>query len=54
MAGNGNVGHGSMTLSDGTHISWWPKEDKQKTSKQNWVCTFYLTMTITKKTTHFS
>ena len=31
-AGNGNVGHGSMTLSDGTHISWWPKDDKSKSS----------------------
>jgi hypothetical protein len=23
-----NIGHGSMTLHDGTHISWWPKEEK--------------------------
>lgn len=30
--GNGNVGHGSMTLHDGTHISWWPKDDKSKAS----------------------
>jgi hypothetical protein len=25
---NLNVGHSSMTLNDGTHISWWPKEGK--------------------------
>ena len=30
--GQGNVGHGSMTLHDGTHISWWPKVDKSKLS----------------------
>ncbi|VDI53153.1 Hypothetical predicted protein [Mytilus galloprovincialis] len=34
--GGGNVGHGSMTLSDGTHISWWPKEDKAKSANQRW------------------
>lgn len=33
-----NVGHGSMTLSDGiTHISWWPKKDKEMTPNQSWV-----------------
>ena len=31
-AGNGIVGHGSMTLHDGTHISWWPKDDTSKSS----------------------
>ena len=31
-AGIGIVGHGSMTLHDGTHISWWPKDDKLKSS----------------------
>lgn len=42
-AGNGNVGHGSMTLSDGTHISWWPKDDKSKSSmKMHMVCTFFV------------
>ena len=30
--GNGNVGHGSMTLHDGTHISWWLKDDTSKSS----------------------
>ena len=34
-AGNGNVGHGSMTLHDGTHISWWPKDDKSKSSAKS-------------------
>lgn len=27
-----NVGHGSLALSDGTYISWWPSEDKNKTA----------------------
>jgi len=37
-AGNGNVGHGSMTLHDGTHISWWPAVDKNKsTAKRHMV-----------------
>ena len=37
-AGNGNVGHGSMTLHDGTHISWWPAVDKDKsTAKKHMV-----------------
>ena len=40
-AGNGNVGHGSMTLHDGTHISWWPVVDKEKsTAKKNMVGLF--------------
>ena len=30
--GSGNIGHGSMTLHDGTHISWWPKDEKSKSS----------------------
>lgn len=32
----GTVGHASMSLSDGTHISWWPKDEisKDKTGKQ--------------------
>ncbi|XP_071148903.1 multifunctional-autoprocessing repeats-in-toxin-like [Mytilus edulis] len=35
--GDENVGHGSMTLSDGiTHISWWPKKDKEMTTNQSW------------------
>ncbi|KAL3855676.1 hypothetical protein ACJMK2_014895 [Sinanodonta woodiana] len=29
-----NVGHSSMTLSDGTHISWWPS-DKEAKKKSN-------------------
>ncbi|CAC5412310.1 unnamed protein product [Mytilus coruscus] len=35
--GDENVGHGSMTLSDViTHISWWPKEEKEMTANQSW------------------
>ena len=35
----GNVGHASIKLGNGTHISWWPKDDKNKTSmKRNPVC----------------
>ncbi|KAK3582636.1 hypothetical protein CHS0354_001681 [Potamilus streckersoni] len=25
-----NIGHSSMTLSDGTHISWWPSDQELK------------------------
>ena len=33
-----NVGHGSMTLHDGTHISWWPAVDKRtSTAKKHMV-----------------
>lgn len=39
---DGNVGHGSLGLSDGTYISWWPAGDKNKTSVTfHWV-TFHL------------
>lgn len=34
--GDENVRHGSMTLSDGiTHISWWPKKDKEMTPNRS-------------------
>jgi heme/copper-type cytochrome/quinol oxidase subunit 4 len=43
-AGNGNVGHGSMTLHDGTHISWWPKDDKSKSSAKSHMVGFILSI----------
>jgi ABC-type polysaccharide/polyol phosphate export permease len=43
-AGNGNVGHGSMTLHDGTHISWWPAVDKTKSSMKKHMVGLFLWM----------
>ena len=39
-ARNGNVGHGSMTLHDGTHISWWPAVGKKISSMTNYLVGF--------------
>lgn len=39
---NKNVGHASMLLSDGTYISWWPKDGKTIQSiKECQVCLRY-------------
>ena len=40
--GNGNVAHASMTLYGGTHISWWPKEDKSKSPARHLMVGFIL------------
>ena len=39
-AGKGYVGHGAMTLHDGTHISWWPAEDKSETTAMKYMVGF--------------
>jgi hypothetical protein len=43
-SGNGNIGHGSMTLHDGTHISWWPKDQKSKSSAKSLLVGFILSI----------